>query len=93
MIIIQYRERADKRANKGAFNEHGGQKDDFTETLQKLYRNLTEIDRKIVELIVSDKFVTTTKIAEQIGESRQTIATRIKKLIYSAGNLQRYIRT
>ena len=26
MIIIQYGERADKRANKGAFNEHGGQK-------------------------------------------------------------------
>ena len=41
MIIIQYREMADKRANKGAFNEHGGQKGDFTESLQKLYRNLT----------------------------------------------------
>lgn len=24
----------------------GGQKDDFTEALQKLYRNFTEIDRK-----------------------------------------------
>ena len=58
----------------------GGQKDDFTETLQKLYRNLTEIDRKIVELIVFDKSVTTTKMAEQIGKSRQTIATRIKEL-------------
>lgn len=81
MIIIQYRERADKRANKGAFNEHGGQKGDFTETLQKLYRNLTDTDRKIIELIVSDKFITTTKVAEQIGKSRQTIATRIKKLI------------
>ena len=74
-------------------NETGGQKDDFTETLQKLYRNLTDTDRKIIELIVSDKFITTTKVAEQIGKSRQTIATRIKKLIYSAGNLQRYIRT
>lgn len=49
-------------------------------TLQKLYRNLTDTGRKIIELIVSDKFVTTTKIAEQIGESRQTIATRIKEL-------------
>ena len=27
-----------------------------------------------------DKFVTTTKMAEQIGKSRQTIATRIKEL-------------
>lgn len=49
-------------------------------TLQKLYRNLTEIDRKIVELIVFDKSVTTTKMAEEIGKSRQTIATRIKEL-------------
>lgn len=57
-------------------NETGGQ----TETLQKLYRNLTEIDRRIVELIVSDKFVTTTQMATQIGKSRQTIATRIKEL-------------
>lgn len=58
-------------------------------TLQKLYRNLTDTDRKIVELIVSDKFITTTKVSEQIGKSRQTIATRIKELIYFAGNLQR----
>ena len=49
-------------------------------TLQKLYRNLTEIDRKIVELIVFDKSVTTTKMAEEIWKSRQTIATRIKEL-------------
>ena len=48
--------------------------------LQKLYRNLTEIDRKIVELIVSNKFVTTTQMATQIGKSRQTVATRIKEL-------------
>ena len=49
-------------------------------TLQKPYRNLTEIDRKIVELIVSNKFVTTTQMATQIGKSRQTVATRIKEL-------------
>ncbi|MBQ0056359.1 MAG: winged helix-turn-helix transcriptional regulator [Bacteroidales bacterium] len=60
--------------------QKGGQKGDFTETLQKLYRNLTDTGRKIVELIESDKFVTTTKMAEQIGKSRQTIATRIKDL-------------
>ncbi len=61
-------------------NEQGGQTGNFTETLQKLYRNLTEIDRKIVELIVSDKFVTTTQMATLIGKSRQTVATRIKEL-------------
>lgn len=61
-------------------NEPSGQADNFTETLQKLYRNLTEIDRKIVELIVSNKFVTTTQMATQIGKSRQTVATRIKEL-------------
>lgn len=38
-------------------------------TLQKLYRNFTETDRKIVELIVSDRFVTTTKLTEQLGKS------------------------
>ena len=61
-------------------NEPSGQADNFTETLQKPYRNLTEIDRKIVELIVSNKFVTTTQMATQIGKSRQTVATRIKEL-------------
>lgn len=35
---------------------------------------------KTVELIVSDKFVTTTQMATQIVKSRQTIATRIKEL-------------
>ena len=49
------------------------QKGDFTETLQKK----TE---KIVELIVSDKFVTTTQMATLIGKSRQSVATRIKEL-------------
>lgn len=53
--------------------EQGGQKDGF-------YRNFTEIDRKIIELIVSDNFVTTTNMAAQIGKSRQPIATRIKEL-------------
>lgn len=61
-------------------NEPSAQADNFTETLQKPYRNLTEIDRKIVELIVSNKFVTTTQMATQIGKSRQTVATRIKEL-------------
>lgn len=61
-------------------NKLSGQKGDFTETLQKLYRNLTEIDRKIIELITSDNFITTTQMATQIGKSRQTIATRIKVL-------------
>ncbi len=61
-------------------DEQSGQKGDFTETLQKLYRNLTQTDRKIIELIVSDNFVTTTQMAVQIGKSRQTIATRMKKL-------------
>ena len=65
-------------------NEKGDQKDDlksdFTETLHKLYRNLTQTDKKIIELIMSDKFVTTTHMATQIGKSRQTIATRIKVL-------------
>ncbi len=61
-------------------NEPSAQADNFTETLQKPYRNLTEIDKKIVELIVSNKFVTTTQMATQIGKSRQTVATRIKEL-------------
>lgn len=52
----------------------------FTETLQKLYRNFTEVDRNIVELIVSDKYITTTQMASHIGKSRQTIATRIREL-------------
>ena len=43
-------------------------------------RTAVEIDRKIVELIVSNKFVTTTQMATQIGKSRQTVATRIKEL-------------
>ena len=43
-------------------------------------RIAVEIDRKIVELIVSDKFVTTTQMVTQIGKSRQTVATRIKEL-------------
>ena len=45
-----------------------------------LYRNLTEVDKKIVELLVSDKFITTTQMASHTGKSRQTIATRIKEL-------------
>lgn len=48
--------------------------------VRKVVRNLTDTDRKIIELIESGKFVTTTKMAEQIGKSRQTIATRIKEL-------------
>ncbi len=60
--------------------EQGGKKGDFTETLQKLYRNLTQTDKKIIELIVSDNFITTTQMAAQIGKSRQTIATRMKEL-------------
>ena len=43
-------------------------------------RTAVEIDRKIVELIVSDKFVTTTQMATQIVKSRQTVATKIKEL-------------
>ena len=43
-------------------------------------RTAVEIDRKIVELIVSDKFVTTTQMASRKGKSLQTIATRIKEL-------------
>lgn len=48
--------------------------------LQKLYRNFTEIDRKIIGLITSDNTITTTQMATQIGKSRQTVATRIKIL-------------
>ena len=76
MIIIQYGERADKRANKGAFMNMVVRK----MTLQKLYRNLTDMDRKIIELIMSDNLITTTQMATQIGKSRQKIATRIKEL-------------
>ena len=47
---------------------------------RQLYRNLTEVDKKIVELLVSDKFITTTQMASHTGKSRQTIATRIKEL-------------
>ena len=57
-------------------NEHGDQK----ETVQKLHRNHTIVESKIIELILFDKFITTTQIAIQIGKSRQTIATRIKEL-------------
>ena len=56
-------------------NEQDGQKG----TLQNLYRYDTK-KMKSVELIVSDKFVTTTQMATQIVKSRQTIATRIKEL-------------
>lgn len=44
-------------------------------TLQKPYRSR----QKIVELLVSDKFIITTQMAIQTGKSRQTIATRIKE--------------
>lgn len=57
-------------------NEHGDQK----ETVQKLHRNHTIVESKIIELILFDKFITTTQMAIQIGKSRQTIATRIKEL-------------
>lgn len=57
-------------------NEHGDQK----EIVQKLRRNHTIVESKIIELILFDKFITTTQIAIQIGKSRQTIATRIKEL-------------
>ena len=53
-------------------NESSGQTDNFTETLQKL-------TKKIAELLVSNKFITTTQMAIQTGKSRQTIATRIKE--------------
>lgn len=45
-------------------------------TLQKPYRSR----QKIVELLVSDKFITATQMAVQIGKSLQTIATRIREL-------------
>ena len=45
-------------------------------TLQKPYRSR----QKNVELLVSDKFITTTQMASHTGKSRQTIATRIKEL-------------
>ena len=45
-----------------------------------LYRNLTEVDKKIVELLVSDKFITTTQMAILKDKSCQTIATSIKEL-------------
>lgn len=61
-------------------SEHSGQNGNSTEILQKLYRNFTDIDRTIIELIISDNLVTTTQMAAQIGKSRQTIATRIKEL-------------
>ena len=57
-------------------NEHGDQK----ETVQKLHRNHTIVESKIIELILFDKFIITTQMAIQIGKSRQTIATRIKEL-------------
>ena len=45
-----------------------------------LYRNLIEVDQKIVELSVANKFITTTQMAIWTGKSRQTIATRIREL-------------
>ncbi len=56
-------------------NEQDGQK----VTLQKLYRYDTK-KMKTVELIVFDKFVTTTQMAILKDKSCQTIATRIKEL-------------
>ena len=56
-------------------NEQDGQK----ATLQKLYRYDTK-KMKTVELIVFDKFVTTTQMAILKDKSCQTIATRIKEL-------------
>lgn len=43
-------------------NEHGDQK----EIVQKLHRNHTIVESKIIELILFDKFITTTQIAIQI---------------------------
>ena len=45
-------------------------------TLQKPYRSR----QKNVELLVSDKFITTTQMAILKGKSCQTIETRIKEL-------------
>ena len=45
-------------------------------TLQKPYRSR----QKNVELLVSDKFITTTQMAILKDKSCQTIATRIKEL-------------
>ena len=56
-------------------NEQDGQK----VTLQKLYRYDTK-KMKTVELIVFDKFVTTTQMAILKDKSCQTIATGIKEL-------------
>lgn len=56
-------------------NEQDGQK----ATLQKLYRYDTK-KMKTVELIVFDKFVTTTQMAILKDKSCQTIATSIKEL-------------
>lgn len=56
-------------------NEQDGKKG----TLQKFYRYDTK-KMKTVELIVFDKFVTTTQMAILKDKSCQTIATRIKEL-------------
>lgn len=49
---------------------------------KRLYRNFIDMIKKMktVELIVFDKFVTTTQMAILKDKSCQTIATRIKEL-------------
>ena len=49
---------------------------------KRLYRNFIDMIQKMktVELIVFDKFVTTTQMAILKDKSCQTIATRIKEL-------------
>lgn len=68
MIIIQYRERADKRANKGAFNEHGGQK----------------VSEKTIDTILryikDNPYITRKALGEKTGISTSAIQKHINRL-------------
>ena len=59
-----------------SINQIGNQKDN----LDALQKTLQKQDVSIIMLLLNDPNLTTQKIAEQLQVSRQTIATRIKKL-------------
>ena len=67
---------------------HSNFTEDFTETSQKLHRNFTENDEKVLSLIKSNNGITTGEIASKIGLSRRAVQTIIN-LFKSKGILIR----
>ena len=76
MIIIQYRERADKRANKGAFNEHGGQKGGRKGGQKGGQKTIDTILRYIKD----NPYITRKALGEKTGISTSAIQKHINRL-------------